>query len=350
MHSFKDYLLEAAMTLDSAMKVFGITSPFTSESDLKAHHKKLALQHHPDHGGSLEKMKDINIAKEVLAKNIGTKFDNDSFNKKFEKNKKEYADLKAAVNSLLLSKFHSSVYTKYFSDIFGKEFKAEVVTDKTDSYFSNMRTSLRAKFYDEAKDIVFDLYFGVDLIDIKYSKGLGGGDNLDFPILFTCEALVNGKKQKISQTNYKYSSDHNLFSNPETLLPKAKMSKFAKGEVRKNSKVKRSDFDLFFTKKYDAKGQKDGSAMYRYYINITPSIMLAITRSTFMKTPYYTIDHIASGTPTKFGGFKYDKVVKPIKTKYFEESQETLDFFKNLIDNLKSSGDSFSTFQKAVNQ
>ena len=349
MYSFKDYLFEATMTLDAAMKVFGITSPFSSENDLKSHHKKLALQHHPDHGGSLEKMKDVNLAKEILAKNIGKKFDNDAFNKKFDQDKKEYADLKVAVNNLLLSKFHASIYTKYFSTVFGKDFKSEVVADNTQSYFSSMRTSLRAKFYDHEKDIVFDLYFGVDLINIKYSKGLGGGDNLDFPILFTCEALVNGKKQKISQSNYKYSSDHNLFSNPELLLPKAKMTKLAKGDVRKNSKLKRADFDLFFTKKYGAKSNKDGSMIF-YYIPIDEKTQLSIIRTVLMRTAGYNVNHLASGTPTKFGGFKYERIEKPIKTKYFEESQETLDFFKNLIDNLKSSSDPFATFQKVVNQ
>jgi len=350
MYSFKDYLFEASMTLVAAMKVFNITSPFTSEVDLKAHYKKLALQHHPDHGGSMDKMKEVNLAKEILVKNIGRPT---SAAKSFDWNKsdQEYKDLKVVVNNLLLSKFHPAIYAKYLSGIFGKEFKTEVAVDKTDGYFSNSNTSLKAKFYDAEKDIVLDLYFGVSLIEIKHSKGLGGAGNIDFPILVTTDAYINGKKQKITRTNWNYNSDHNLFSNPEVVLPKVKMTKLAKGEVRAGSKVKKSDFDAFFIKKYGAsKSTASDVKTDYYYIPIKSDVQLVIYRSVFMRTPHYVVSYIAGGQPTKFGGFKHDWVTKPLKTKYHEESQVTLDFFKDLIDNLKRSSDPKILFQKVMNQ
>lgn len=348
MYSFKDYLFEATMTLDAAMKVFGITSPFSSENDLKTHYKKLALQNHPDHGGSIDKMKDINLAKEILSKNIGKKSPS-SIAQDREKREQEYRDLKVTINNILLSKFNPQIYTKYLREIFGKEFKCDHNVSKHDSYFANMRTHLMAKFYDAERDIVFDVYFGVDLIDIKHSKGLGGSGNIDFSILVTTDAYVNGKKQKIARNNWNYTNDHNMFTKPEAIFPKAKMTKLAKGDVRKGSKLKRSDFDAFFIKKYGAKANKDGT-WYRYYIPIIPGYELLITRSVMMRTPMYEVNHIAKGTPTKFGGFKYEEIKKPVKVKYFEESQETLDFFKSLIDTLKRSGDPIVTFQRVMNQ
>lgn len=350
MYSFKDYLFEASMTLDAAMKVFNITSPFSSEVDLKSHYKKLALQHHPDHGGSMDKMKEVNLAKEILSKSIGKSLSKNSM-EDHEKREQEYRDLKVVINNILLTKFNPQVYTKYLKDIFGKDFKCEHEVNKTDTYFAAMRTALRAKFFDNEKDIVFEVYFGVDLIDIKHSKGLGGAGNIDFSVLVSTDAYVNGKKQKIARTTWNYTNNHSMFSNPEDVFPKAKMTKLAEGKVRANSKIKKSDFDAFFTKKYGAKSQKEsGLNMDRYYITIKPDVQLQITRSVFMRTPAYSIVHMAGGTPTKFGGFKYDWFEKPIKGKYYEESQETLDFFKNLIDNLKSSSDPRATFQKVVNQ
>jgi len=350
MYSFKDYLFEATMTLDAAMKVFGITSSFSSETDLKTSYKKLALQHHPDHGGSMDMMKNVNLAKEILAKNIGKKSDKQrEFDQ--EKSDQEYKDLKVVVNNIMSTSFNTGNYIKYLTDIFGKEFKAEVTVDKSGGYFSDMRTHLTAKFYDAAKDIVFDVLFSVDLIELKHSKGLGGAGNVNFSVLVSTDAYVEGKKQKIARTNWNFTGNHGIFSNPEDVFPRAKMTKLAKGEVRAGSKVKKSDFDAFFIKKYGAsKSTASDVKTDYYYITIKPDIQLVIYRSVFMRLPHYVVSYIAGGQPTKFGGFRHDWVVKPTKAKYHEESQETLDFFKDLIDNLKRSSDPKTFFQKVMNQ
>jgi curved DNA-binding protein CbpA len=338
------------MSLGAAMKVFNITSPFSSETDLKSHYKKLALQHHPDHGGSMDKMKEVNLAKEILSNNIG-KTSATSFKIDHEKRDQEYRDLKKQINNILITSFNKAAYIKYLTDIFGKEFFADVSVNDTDGYFANMHSHLKAMFHDAAKDIVFDVVFSVDLIEIKRSKGLGGAGNFNFSVLVSTDSLVEGKKQKLARTSWNYTGNHDIFTNPEAVFPKAKMTKLAAGKVRAKSKIKKSDFDAFFTKKYGAKSQKEsGLNMDRYYITIKPDIELQISRMVFMRTPSYSVVHLAGGTPTKFGGFKYDWFEKPIKGKYYEESQETLDFFKNLIDNLKSSSDPRATFQKVVNQ
>lgn len=50
----------------NAMKVLGL-DPNTATCDtLKKQYRKMALQHHPDRGGSTEKMKEINGANDVL--------------------------------------------------------------------------------------------------------------------------------------------------------------------------------------------------------------------------------------------------------------------------------------------
>ena len=69
--SFKEWLEEAEMDPKAALQVFGLADFPKSIGELKTLYKKLALNNHPDRGGSLETMKDINLANEVLKRNIG---------------------------------------------------------------------------------------------------------------------------------------------------------------------------------------------------------------------------------------------------------------------------------------
>ena len=69
--SFKEWLEEAEMDPKIALQVFGLADFPKSMGELKSLYKKLALNNHPDRGGSLETMKDINLANEVLKRNIG---------------------------------------------------------------------------------------------------------------------------------------------------------------------------------------------------------------------------------------------------------------------------------------
>ena len=74
MKTFSEYLAEAVMTPQAALKIFGLADFPKTADELKRLHKKLAMQNHPDRGGSLEKMKDINTANDVLKKYVGTSF------------------------------------------------------------------------------------------------------------------------------------------------------------------------------------------------------------------------------------------------------------------------------------
>ena len=71
MKSFKEWLEEAVMDPKTALKIFGLSEFPKTAVELRNLHKKLALTNHPDRGGSLEKMQDINAANDVLKKWIG---------------------------------------------------------------------------------------------------------------------------------------------------------------------------------------------------------------------------------------------------------------------------------------
>ena len=62
---------EREPTVPEAMQVFGLTSLKMSLDDLRSLYRKLSIKQHPDKGGSVEKMQDVNAAYEVLKKNLG---------------------------------------------------------------------------------------------------------------------------------------------------------------------------------------------------------------------------------------------------------------------------------------
>lgn len=66
MKTFVDFLLEATMTTSDALKTLGLSSNFTPDQ-LKAAYKRMAIANHPDKGGSVIAMQQINLARDVLA-------------------------------------------------------------------------------------------------------------------------------------------------------------------------------------------------------------------------------------------------------------------------------------------
>ena len=71
MKSFKQWLIEASMDLSTAMSIFGLAQPPKSSNELKSLYKKLAMKCHPDHGGSTQKMQELNAARDILTRNLG---------------------------------------------------------------------------------------------------------------------------------------------------------------------------------------------------------------------------------------------------------------------------------------
>jgi hypothetical protein len=66
MKRFMQYLIEATMTTSDALKVLKLTPHFTPDQ-LKDAYKKAAIANHPDKGGSVAKMQQINVARDILA-------------------------------------------------------------------------------------------------------------------------------------------------------------------------------------------------------------------------------------------------------------------------------------------
>lgn len=65
----KNHSSKSKGDLDAAMKIFGMTVPFTIE-ELKKKRKQLAIKYHPDQGGSVEMCAKINAAFDILKDHV----------------------------------------------------------------------------------------------------------------------------------------------------------------------------------------------------------------------------------------------------------------------------------------
>ena len=66
----ESFLTERIRNLSDALELFGIKK-VPDEKELKDLYRKLSIQNHPDKGGSVEMMQDVNAAYELLRNNIG---------------------------------------------------------------------------------------------------------------------------------------------------------------------------------------------------------------------------------------------------------------------------------------
>ena len=70
MNRCESYLREVRMTGDEAAKILDLTDKATAE-DVKTAYRKASMANHPDRGGSVEKMQDVNAAYAVLKNGYG---------------------------------------------------------------------------------------------------------------------------------------------------------------------------------------------------------------------------------------------------------------------------------------
>lgn len=353
MKTFLEFLLE--MSLDDAMDVFGITEIPSTKAELNKQFKQLALKNHPDLGGSEEKMKLINQAKDVLDKNVGrTYYSTTKKNTKTktsvdkEKIKRDYE----YVHNLILDTFNkidTRVYLSYLEKIFNTKFNVKTDITPKDNDKSPFRTGitkLTVEFSDAEKDKVFVLYFMADeyavFNQIFVKKGLSSATDT-FDIILRSFVYVDGKKQVLTKERYIDVHDAKIFTDPSILLPKTKLTKMANGELRKNSKVAKRDFEAMLKTKFDT--IISSGATTWYYIPVNDYVVV-MYRTVFSigrdKTVFYLLSKIGKKPTSAFR--RYDEFMKDtdIRQKYPSknllyvlENKEGFDFLLSSLTNLK---------------
>lgn len=284
MSRFKQYIIEQSMTFDMALKIFGITSDQISDKiALKRKYRQLAMQHHPDKGGSEEITKDINNAYEILSKtaikNIEAKTSAQSFRDRMEKEKKMAEQLKQS----LMSDFHPEIYQRYFNELSGLNFKYEITKAKYGW------PGFEIEFFTPDKKSVFTLSISADFRDVMRG-GLSSGDEFSYTIHTVAYGFHLNKKQKMSKTDWGFTRDHSFLSQPEKIFPKKKMNDIFSGATSKRA-FKKRDMETYLKSKLNAKISLNGGQIWAE-IPLGEEYYLFIYRTTFQRMGTWGVNGI----------------------------------------------------------
>jgi hypothetical protein len=308
------YILKEAMSFSQALTIFGIAT-VPDATELKALHKKLSLKNHPDRGGSLSKMQDINAAYDILKNQTGTSTTQSSrFNWEavYEKNKLKFGLMK----DFFEQTYDSNKIKTYLEGIFGQQLTVETSDNTPKAFFKNTPVqnsdfptsyAITVSLFSEDKKTYFTVYYS---IDPRYtSEGSLGSSDLDerdiiYNINTSTSFYYNTRSLKLSNDRYsfKYNVGIKKFLDPKELFPEDKIKK-AMG--KSSSKIfKKADMLLGLKRELNA--SFNGDTIFVYPLGKIPDSLVvgfyfAINRLTIMRQAAYSIRgfrHMKNGKMT----------------------------------------------------
>lgn len=346
MKTFRQYLQEKNLTYDEAKKIFGITSDI-STSELKSKYKQLALKNHPDRGGSVTAMQDINQAYEILSnKSSGTQSrqsSRDFWKDQREKEAKETANFEKYITPIVRKNLNGAKFVAYLQGIFNQPFKEHT------SYGFNKGSYSGGYFWVKS---IYRSEDGENFVTVESTffkphntGGLSASEN-DFNFTINVLILAGTKKIKLTPRTYTSASDISTIGKPEILLPK---DKFVKQLSKKSSKkFSKKDALLMLKNKLDAVFSDNGDTLWIYiplakemssnpYVDRGFVQALVLYRTTIMRGGHYGINSL------KGSDFR-NPVTKSTHAKYmlkhtaFTESEEAVINFINIVKQVQYKG------------
>ena len=319
------YLNEAPMTVAQALKIFGTTQDRIGKDSklLDTMYKLLAKKHHPDKGGSVEMMKDINNAHDVLSK-LGSTPSSSIDWKEINRKHREAA---AYIKQDLLNTFQPDKFIKYFNKLTGADFKYRITKEfpkKTDT--SPSFAGFYAEFYTDDRSTVFDMDVTASTLDVVYSgSSLGMGD-ISYPLTITAFGFHNNKKQKLSQQDWSHTNQHKSLYEPSMIFPETKIKKIVSGKTSAR-KFSRRDMILFLQKKLDAR--IDYSDGVHAIIPINDDLKLYMFRFSFRKFASWSNN----------GLYSKHRRVSILKTGSFPETEDSAVYIEKMVKSARKKKD-----------
>ena len=278
MNNFKYLVLEALMSGQQALDIFGI-KPGQSP-DIKKLYIELSKKNHPDVGGSVEKMQDINAAYQVL-KNM--KFVDPYAKEEKEKKVKQKVLI---VDKELKEVFDPKKYMDYFKKFFSGNLEYTFKENQNTVYGSVQHTY---EFFTSDRETLFHVQIYASLWAVNFSASLGGTEEgLSFEYTTDNFILHNNRKQKLKQRTWDVKKNSRVIVKPEVLFPVKTMKDIFEG--KKNRSFKPRDFKLALSKKLSASVSKDQA-----YIDIGDNLRLIFNRVVMMRLPTWSLIGVFKG-------------------------------------------------------
>lgn len=318
-------LLES-LSYSEALKLFNLDKDYT-ENDVLKTYKRLAIKFHPDKGGDVEKMQDLNYAKDLLLKNV-TKEYKQPESREFKKS--DYEFLKKQTEKLCKEYFDNlnpDVFVEYFNEMFNDTFKY-TVTD-----FNSFFYGKHVKFFNAGKTKMIDLDIWLRFDDVYRSIANGNLSSPDMKVTYETKLFIDGKRQRVKQKTYNDYGKKEIFRDPTIIFDRKKLKAIAQGEKRKGDILKKRDFEYLFENKF---GGRCNNNIYTIPI-CNGEAYLCIDRITIMREANYRfcIPPVQFKWNSKYKDLAKDLYQSP-DWSYVYETAESLAFFDKYLNILKN--------------
>ena len=327
-------LEDVLITPKEALQILDISADDANDkTKVKKAYRRASSKHHPDKGGEHEMMLKVQAAYNLLNKgnysSTGNNFDKSYTNSKeeWERNRNEYRILGERIKNELRDTVDYQAFIDHFNKLSGLDFTYKIVAEFPKPKQRHVyHAGVNIEFIADGGNTVFDMRISSNLTDIKYSSSLGT-EQIRYPLSITAYGYHNRKKQKLSQSDWKHTSDHVQLKDPTKIFPTAKLKKIFSGATSKRAFKKR---DMFLALKNELGADHDGKEWARIPIGDgSDDYKLTLFRITFMRVGMWQ----GNGIYKKFGRVTMINGSLP-------ESEETIEILKDIQKKVsKLSGD-----------
>lgn len=320
---FQSVLKKIAMTLDQAYKVFDLPVGTIDQNMIKRKYRQLAIENHPDRGGSNEKMKLINEAKDRLDRVTEAEAaKTDRMNKWREEKQKRQEQTQSREKEL--KKYSQDIqrkmanlkdkYIKHFKDVSGQDYKMLVKENIHSEYNGSINLDYKFKADDGSQ---FQLK-----LDYSFGYGdIGKPENIWYEAYFYSDM----KENRLHQKRFVKIKDESVLDKPETFFPKKKITTIlSRSKTSDPTLLKRKDAIAVLEREFGAKYiDKD-----TYRIPMTKDQSVIVMRMTFLRKGSWRLNGLYE---------KHRRTHIPEKYKTYFETYESGDWlnFNDFIDTIK---------------
>lgn len=295
--------------------------------DLQKKFKELAIKNHPDRGGDVEKMKQVNWAHDVLERVGMTVGGAQTFKSQFDpveydrKSKQDTED-----NSQMMSELadKAKIAAPDFVGHFAKFYPVQLVsiTPKGTQYGG----WVVLVFASPDKKARFEITISFNKSS-QPTRGLPGEGAKDYSVVYTTFVYFNERKYKMSQSNYAWTADHGKILTPESIFPASKLKKVF-SDAGKERKMSKRDFEAVLKSEFDAKFDKDFAVL-----NVGDGVTMEMNRSVMMRMPLWTLRSVADKKNNRL-----NILFSLSHSMYLPENEIGLGFVREVIEIVKGGG------------
>lgn len=316
---FKEFLKET--TKQEALEILSLSGTF-DEDELKKAYRRASSKYHPDKGGSTEDMQKVNASYELLQKFIGTSVSSI----KVDSNDEKFRDAAVYIRDNIRDSLDLNAYAKYFETLFNEPFSSNVKTltpsnaeiDKLkNASFSTHPHAVYVVVEWSNKDSskVFEISIIVTLASVINSKGIASS-NIAYPMGVITYAFMDNRKVKITGRDYTHTNKNDVFTKPESIFPKTKLTK------KKSTVFKKSD--MISALKSNLKAETTGD----YFMIPFKDAYLSVFRTTMRRQGMWSVSGVYNKQGIRWVGVDGHN----LGFYTFPETEETLEVFKGIKD------------------